>query len=259
MAKVHLHSDLHLEFADIDLPGGDLLILAGDIAVADKFSNSPTSLYGRRFIDFFARVGFDYNQVLYIPGNHEHYRGNLTTSIGKMLPYLPKNVFLADRDVFEYDGWVFLLATLWTDMNKKNPLTMNQVEYGMNDFRVIRYGNNYGRFTTQLAVTEHETSKKWLIENLASNKDRHVFVVTHHAPSYMSVTDEYKHDFHMNGGYASDLSDLILDNPQIKYWAHGHIHAPQNYKIGDTTIIANPRGYAGYEKTDHNVNFTLEI
>jgi DNA repair exonuclease SbcCD nuclease subunit len=257
MTKIHLHSDLHLEFADIELPGGDLLILAGDIAVADYFGRDGE--YRNRFVNFLRRCGNTYNQVLYIPGNHEHYRGNLSKSIEKITPYLPKNVFLSDRGVFEYNDWVFLLTTLWTDFNKENPITLQLINSKMNDFRVIRYGDTYDRFTPYIALKEHKESKDWLKNKLAEYKNRNVFVVSHHAPSFESVPEEYKHDFHMNGGYVSDLSNLILDNPQIKYWAHGHIHTCQNYKIGDTTIIANPRGYVGNEKTDYDLNFSLEI
>ena len=258
MTKIHLHSDLHLEVADIDLPGGDLLILAGDIAVADYFDR-PNSKYGERFINFFQRVGRDYNQVLYVPGNHEHYRGNLSRSIAKIQSTLPKNVFLADRGVFQYNDWTFLIATLWTDFNKGNPITLSIINGALNDFRLIRIGDDFDRFRPALALIEHNQTKEWLTNTLKHYTDKKVFVITHHAPSFFSIVEKYKHDFHMNGGYASDLSDLILNNPQIKYWAHGHIHAPQNYKIGDTTIIANPRGYAEHEKTGHNVNFMLEI
>jgi hypothetical protein len=51
----------------------------------------------------------------------------------------------------------------------------------------------------------------------------------------------------MNGGYASDLSEFILDNPEIKFWTHGHMHDPSDYMIGDCRVICNPRGYVGYE------------
>ena len=63
----------------------------------------------------------------------------------------------------------------------------------------------------------------------------------------------------MNGGYASDLSDLILDNPQIKFWTHGHIHTQFDYMIGTTRILCNPRGYAGYERRAQEFDPGLEF
>jgi hypothetical protein len=60
----------------------------------------------------------------------------------------------------------------------------------------------------------------------------------------------------MNGGYSSDLSAFILDNPQIKLWTHGHTHEDFDYMLGSTRIVCNPRGYDGYE--DRADNFTLK-
>jgi hypothetical protein len=51
----------------------------------------------------------------------------------------------------------------------------------------------------------------------------------------------------MNGGYHSRLSDFILDHPNIKVWCHGHMHNFTDYMVGDTRVLANPRGYKGYE------------
>jgi hypothetical protein len=43
------------------------------------------------------------------------------------------------------------------------------------------------------------------------------------------------------------LSEFILDHPKIKLWTHGHTHHSFDYVIGETRIVANPRGYIGYE------------
>ena len=52
----------------------------------------------------------------------------------------------------------------------------------------------------------------------------------------------------MNGAYSSDLSEFILDHPQIQAWVHGHTHYNFDYMIGSTRILCNPRGYVGYER-----------
>ena len=56
----------------------------------------------------------------------------------------------------------------------------------------------------------------------------------------------------MNGGYHSDLSEFILDNPQIKLWTHGHTHEDFDYMIGSTRVVCNPRGYINYESRANN-------
>ena len=58
----------------------------------------------------------------------------------------------------------------------------------------------------------------------------------------------FRSDTIMNGAYSSDLNDFILDNPQIKYWTHGHTHEPFRYMIGQCEVICNPRGYKYYEQ-----------
>jgi Icc-related predicted phosphoesterase len=86
-------------------------------------------------------------------------------------------------------------------------------------------------------------------EELPKHSDKPVVVITHHAPSFMSISEQYRGpgDYHMNGGYASDLSEFILDHPQIKAFVHGHVHSQHSYDIGDTRILCNPRGYVGHE------------
>ena len=51
----------------------------------------------------------------------------------------------------------------------------------------------------------------------------------------------------MNGAYSSDLSEFIMDHPQIKLWTHGHTHDKFDYLVGNTRVVCNPRGYVGYE------------
>jgi hypothetical protein len=63
----------------------------------------------------------------------------------------------------------------------------------------------------------------------------------------------------MNGGYASDLSEDILDNENIRVWVHGHMHDPVDYKIGETRVLANPRGYVPYEGDKFLPGFYFEV
>jgi hypothetical protein len=58
----------------------------------------------------------------------------------------------------------------------------------------------------------------------------------------------------MNGAYSSDLSEYILDHPQIKLWTHGHTHEDFDYLIGSTRIVCNPRGYIKYESRADEFN-----
>ena len=68
-------------------------------------------------------------------------------------------------------------------------------------------------------------------------------VVTHHAPSIHSIPEIYKTDY-LSAAFASNLEDFISSS-KIDIWIHGHLHDPSDYKIGETRIVCNPRGYIG--------------
>jgi Icc-related predicted phosphoesterase len=279
--KIQLVSDLHLEFEDVNIKnesGADVLILSGDILVADDLRNQPADLsladipdegYGRarralRYRDFFLRVSFQFEHVIYIMGNHEHYHGKFDKSAGiirETIGYLNiHNIHLLDRDIKEIDGVHFVGGTMWTDCNKGDPMTQYHLEQCMTDFRVIRIaGENFKKFLPMRTVMEFTKTRdyfKTVIGNLP--KDAKIVVCSHHAPSHLSIHDMYKHDKLMNGGYSSDLSEFILDHPQIKLWTHGHMHNNFDYMIGDTRVVCNPKGYPG-ENGDFENNLILEI
>ncbi len=279
--KIQLVSDLHLEFEDVNIKnesGADVLILSGDILVADDLRNQPADLsladipdegYGRarralRYRDFFLRVSFQFPHVIYVMGNHEHYHGKFDKSAGiirETIGYLNiHNIHLLDRDIKEIDGVHFVGGTMWTDCNKGDPMTQYHLEHCMTDFRVIRIaGENFKKFLPMRTVMEFTKTRdyfKTVIENLP--KDAKIVVCSHHAPSHLSIHEIYKNDTLMNGGYSSDLSEFILDHPQIKLWTHGHMHNNFDYMIGDTRVVCNPKGYPG-ENGDFENNLILEI
>jgi hypothetical protein len=133
----------------------------------------------------------------------------------------------------------------------------------MNDYKSIRIGSNYRKFRPEDTLKLHKESKQFLIDNLEKYKDEKVWVVTHHAPSFQSVAPKYRMET-INGSFVSDLEDLILSNPQIKHFSHGHVHDSFDYYIGGCRVICNPRGYwNSYNSSGLNLNFdpnlTIEI
>jgi hypothetical protein len=95
---------------------------------------------------------------------------------------------------------------------------------------------------------------------LELNRDKPFVIITHHGPSFQSVNEKYVHDKTMNGGYASNLDEFVLDHENIKVWVHGHMHDPVDYLIGTTRVLSNPRGYLGHEDTSgFNPDLTFEV
>ena len=267
MIKIALASDLHLEIAPITLTntdGADVLILSGDIMTAVDLHDHPApdptvtvlvNLGTRQkasamFRDFLANVSKEFPNVVYVAGNHEYYHGRYPDAIEWLKDEAANypNLHFLENDSVEIGGFTFLGATLWTDMNKCDPTTMHLIEGMMNDFRVIRNSQqNYRRFSPKEAVAEHRYTVNYIKKTVDADPSKKYIVVGHHAPTPMSSHPMYADQFYMNGGYHSDLSDLILDRPQIKLWTHGHTHHNFDYVMGETRIVCNPRGYGGYE------------
>jgi hypothetical protein len=118
----------------------------------------------------------------------------------------------------------------------------------MKDYQKIRTNNYLNRLTPFYLLQEHCKYVKRLTELLANPEyaDLPVVVMSHHAPCFLSIDPKYVHERIANGYYASDLSNLILDNPRIKLWHHGHVHSVHYYQLGDTRVLCHPSGYNNY-------------
>lgn len=279
--KIALASDIHLEFGDINLQNtdnADVLILSGDICVASDLGkpdphNFMEGARSNRIADFFKRCSFQFPHVVYIMGNHEHYHGDFAESATKIKSMLASNmlsnVYLLDKETKVIDDVTFIGGTLWTDMNKEDSLTLRHIAQMMNDFRTVENSNREAtyrtfdendnvkfrtrpaRFSPEDAVEDHKKMLEYIRIMIEGKNDKFV-VVGHHAPSKQSTHPRYKYEEVMNGGYSSELSEFILDHPQIKLWTHGHTHEDFDYMIGSTRIVCNPRGYINYEARADN-------
>ncbi len=283
--KIKLVSDLHLEFSDCFVNNDnncDVLILGGDIMIAEDLHDHPNFDFnpyshgafadlGRkqqrvaRFRDFLKRCAFQFPNVIYVAGNHEFYHGKWVKGIQYLRDECAKfpNVHFLERDSIKIDDVTFVGGTLWTNMNKGDPLTLHAVRDMMNDFRIIKNDDKgYTNLKPADTVIRHRETLDYIRSVIAERHDEKFVVVGHHSPSFQSVHESYRNEHLMNGAYHSDLSEFILDHPQIKLWTHGHTHHPFDYVIGETRIVCNPRGYEsdGYnEDTGWNPNIVIEV
>jgi Icc-related predicted phosphoesterase len=303
--KIAICSDIHLEFGPISLKNtkkAEVLILSGDICVAkDILDRDP---YETRFDDksskihkFFQECCARFKHVIYISGNHEHYHGDFAETFKifrERLGYLI-NLHILDKESVLINNIMFIGGTLWTDMNKEDPITLSHMKGMMNDFRTVKNSNRMvsrkvmkykkdenGQYVSEIkdgvnvmieegfkfeesistfspedAVEDHKKMLDYLKVMLEGKHDQKFVVVGHHAPTKLSTHPRYADELIMNGGYSSDLSEFILDHPQIKLWTHGHTHEEFDYLIGTTRIVCNPRGYINYE--DRADNFKLKF
>lgn len=249
--KIALGSDIHLEFGmpiperdrvlnDVD---ADVLVLAGDITTAQDAKKKDPSV-----VDFFQRCVDNFEHVIYVMGNHEHYKGTFQKTPDRIRDMLPDGVHFLENEMAVINDIPFLGSTLWTSCNDRDYFTMEKIRTAMSDYRVIKFKEPDGRYRKLVpedTVIEHERCVKFLKENMTEG----CVVVTHHLPTFMSVNPIYSTNKLMNGGYASNLSEMMLEyNPKV--WVHGHTHHPCEYEVGETTVHCNPRGYYGHEVTE---------
>lgn len=238
--KVRIMSDLHLEFHDdfyVEIPEGDVLILAGDVCIAAEVDN---------YIPFFEQCVAKYNKVFYVMGNHEHYNGNYATTESSLRAKLPAGITLLQNQSEYYNGVHFVGATMWTNFNL-NVESINRARACMNDYHLV------DGFTPELAIQENMDTRKWFEQCVPMLRFAPVFMITHHAPSQSSLHGRYKQSA---DAYANRMEDFIKKNSNIQYWAHGHIHHNNDYMVEQCRIISNPKGY---HKCEENPDFGLEI
>lgn len=277
--KIKIVSDLHLEFSDIVIPnnGCDVLILSGDIMLSEPLKDFPADysdatiqssrhIQAIRFRNFLKYCSEDFPHVIYVAGNHEFYHGKFYGGIDTLREECSQfpNIHFLENSSFAIDNVIFVGGTLWTDCNKQDGLTLWSLPKRMNDFKIIKNDqHSYRKLTAEDTVKRHKKTLEY-IETVVSNAppDKKLVVVGHHAPSIKSIHPRYLEDSVMNGGYYSNLEEFILKYPQINLWTHGHVHNTNDYTIGTTRVICNPRGYEekGYsENTGWDINLVVEI
>lgn len=143
--KLALASDLHLEFGTVQLDntgGAEVLILAGDICVAQHFvDRNPTYIkhLAAEYRDFFDHVTEQFPHVVYILGNHEHYSGDVAHSYNLLKHHLDyPNLHILEKETWTHGGHTFVGGTLWTDMEDSDSLAMSYCRSAMNDFREVK-------------------------------------------------------------------------------------------------------------------------
>lgn len=267
--KIRIYSDMHLDhYGSRDVmwyppkmpdDAETTLILAGDLWIGTHFIMHAED-------SWISNVAQHFKRVLIVLGNHDYWPTEKYLSIVKggqkcndMLADLGlMNVNVLDCDVVIDEDVLFVGCTLWTDMNKFDPLTMfNMPRYMAYDGKIAYdtglrsldlQTNSYSqmgwsRFTSEKWVQTHVKHRDYLKIIIEQNKDKKIVVITHHLPAHNLNDPMYASSTEGNGYYHSDLSDLILDNPHIKMWCYGHTHYQKETQIGETLLVNNCVGY----------------
>ena len=204
--------------------------------------------------EFLSSVAGEFPEVIYIAGNHEYY-GGVWEDTQEFLHNLTVVRFM-DGELCHISGVEIFAGTLWTDCERGHPITIRNIQHGLNDYRRILQADGLP-ITPATTIAEHERT----LDTLATC--RPMVVITHHAPSFRSVNPEHAGS-ELNGAYCSDLEHIILSRPEIRLWIHGHTHGTTDYVIGQCRVMSNARGYSRWanahpENPLFNPNMTVEI
>ena len=247
--KIRIVADLHLEFADVVMPAveADVVVVAGDVRCGPKGVDRLCAL----FPDL---------PVVYVLGNHEYYGQAHPRLIEKARARSEgTNVRLLENGRADFCGVTFLGCTFWTDFRLcGNPrIAGGEAARAMTDYRKIRVSPAYRKLTPVDTALLHAESRRWLSEKFEENRAGRLVVVTHHAPSPRSLPPVWRDDL-LSAAYASALDEFVAGSGAA-LWIHGHVHSRNEYVIGETRVVCNPRGYPDEVGNGFDPNLVLEI
>jgi predicted phosphodiesterase len=239
-------SDLHVEYAPFEPAvrrcAYDVVVLAGDIGQATLALQ-------------WARRAFPDAPIVQVAGNHEYFDAVREDALDAMRTAARRlDIHLLEEDSVLLDGVEFVGCTIWTDYRLHErpgrPVTMRaadamagarrvMLDYRFIDLRDPAAAGGSRGFTPEDSVVLHERSRDWLAARLARPAAGPRVVVTHHLPSWHSVSPGFV-AAPSNPAFASDL-DVLLHG--VDLWIHGHTHSSHDYLQAGCRVVCNPRGY----------------
>ncbi|CAN7347207.1 metallophosphoesterase [Rhizobium sp. LjRoot258] len=254
--KAWIFSDLHLEDGKIcpvsTVPEADICICAGDIT--NKLVRS---------IRFLGECISPHMPVLFVPGNHEYYGSSIREGYQEGLREAEDypDVHLLHQEVAIFEGFRFVGATFWSDLQLFGTpqISMLEAQKGMTDYRQIKLSKKpFKRFSARHAQGLHWEDNLFIQRALWDEAALPTIVVTHHAPSILSVPPEFIDD-PVAPSFASRFEKHIIKyRPRL--WIHGHLHNRSDYMIQTTRVICNPKGYVDeHEKSGFDPYLVVDV
>jgi hypothetical protein len=254
--KIQLMSDLHLEvhpdYRPAPAPGADMLVLAGDIGSYQVGSRLDGDAFGLE--RFSPRHGWPV-PVLFVPGNHEYDNLDFDVAHQRLRDSCERlGIRMLEREVLVIGSVRFVATTLWADFDA---LVTAEDRSAASPAKLLRKREKAFRaanFYLQKAGTTRAgepllaegwrelalVCQAWLREALAAPFEGNTVVITHFAPTLRSADPRYGLT-PGTAGFCNSLDELL---PHAGLWIHGHLHCPQDYRVGSCRVVANTLGYA---------------
>ncbi|BFT63015.1 metallophosphoesterase [Pseudomonas moorei] len=234
--RIALLSDVHLSVNAMPFPQveADIVVLAGDIArpaAAIEWARSCPA------------------PIVYVAGNHEFYGSDLVSTYEHLnrLTYGTR-IHVLERSEYVHEGVRFLGCTLWSDYRlfDKPEDRAQGIEMAtklIRDFSHIKVSPDFpDLFTPAISQLVFLQTVAWLEECFSRDSHLPTVVVSHFAPTRSSISPAFANS-PINSSFVSDLEARIkVWQPAL--WLHGHTHGSFDYRVGNTRVICNARGYA---------------
>lgn len=259
--RLRVLSDLHIrDHGPPDLPRGaadppaDVILLAGDVH------------RGHKSIQWM-RDAFPERPVVCVAGNHEHYDGYLDATLHSLRQTadappnpvsedpVPNGAYFLERDEMIVGDLRILGCTFWTGFELfegRRASAMRACRANVDDFQRIHLLRARRPLRPRDTARYHQTSIQWLRECLAEpppSSVRATVVLTHHAPSPRSVDPRYANSL-TSAAFVARRTRLV-EASGAALWIHGHVHTSFDYRLGDTRVLANPRGHGNENPEFH--------
>jgi predicted phosphodiesterase len=242
--RIQLLSDLHFEFHRdrgngfvewLDPTGVDVLVLAGDVAVAGDIP-AALGVICRRYA---------HARVLYVHGNHEYYGATRQQVVDLTREAMAENANLRwlDSELVEIDGFRFLGTTLWF-RPKPEALAWRGL---LNDFgRILDFDS--------WLPSENQRALDFLHAELRPGD----VVISHHLPIQNAMSPEFR-EGPLSPFFVCDVEALIRER-EPRLWLFGHSHRSYDSHLGRTWLVSNPFGYAALEENgEFDWSCTLDL
>ncbi|KAM0430959.1 hypothetical protein ACHAPT_005593 [Fusarium lateritium] len=246
--KVQIMSDLHLElnrqYSTFDFPvKAPLLVLGGDIGRLVDYD---------MFLPFLARQTARFEKVFLVLGNHEFYEMSYEDGVEKAKELEKEEVLEGKLVILDRKRWddpdsklTIVGATLWSNIHPSAAeiITLRVSDYKLiSGWSVAKHNDCHARDLAYLTTTVTE------LNELPTESQRNVLVVTHHAPCVRGASRPE----HVKVPYKTAFSTDVLQAREfmqgVAMWMFGHTHFTTEFQRGGIKVVANQRGYVlGYK------------
>ncbi|MGH8386406.1 MAG: metallophosphoesterase [Pseudomonas sp.] len=252
--RIALLSDIHLSVNALPFPevDADIVVLAGDIA-------RPA-----RAIEWAKSCPLP---LLYVAGNHEFYGSDLISTYEQLKTLAQgTQIHVLERSEYVQDGVRFLGCTLWSDYRLFNDAEnraqgIDLATQLIRDYSNIRISPDFpDLFSPAISQLVFLQTVAWLDDCFARDSSTPTVVISHFAPTRSSISPAFAGS-PINASFVSDLQERIK-GWQPALWLHGHTHGSFDYRVGNTRVICNARGYAKNgvnENPEFNAAYVIDL